>query len=379
VIVLDEAQTVPPRLLAPILDVLRALVQDYGASVVVCTATQPAWTRDVVGEVGLEGVRELAPSLDESFDALRRVRVRWPEGEAPTSLEALARELTSLDDVMAIVHTRRDARALAELVGDEAAHLSARMCPAHRRAVLTRIRDAKAAGSSVRLVATQLVEAGVDLDFRVVYRALGGIDAMAQAAGRCNREGRLGREGGELRVFHAESPPPRGVPTRALQVSLEMLRASASEGPGLDLFDPRVYREYFTRLYRHEGDLDPEDLQALRASLRFRDVAESFAMIDEYSAPVLVPYGDCGALVTELEAGALRPEGPRPGLYRRLQQFAVNVPRATRDQWIAEGIAREVAQSVVVIDGIYQRGAYSERFGLLQESLGVADVDALIA
>lgn len=164
------------------------------------------------------------------------------------SFDHLAREIAREDDVLAIVHRRDDARvltaALDQRLGNEATlHLSALMCAEHRSQILAEIKARKQRGEPVRLVATQLVEAGVDLDFAVVYRALGGLDALAQAAGRCNREGRLAGLG-ELRVFVAPTKPPRGVPQAALQITQDMLRGDAA----LDLYAPAVFKTYFSLL-----------------------------------------------------------------------------------------------------------------------------------
>ncbi|AKT41517.1 CRISPR-associated endonuclease Cas3'' [Chondromyces crocatus] len=374
VIVLDEAQTMPVGMLAPILDGLRSLVGEYGASVVVSTATQPALGRAQGLSVGFEAVEEIVPASVRAFERLRRVEVRWPEEEAPTSYAALAQAVASERDVMAIVHLRRDARVLCEALDavlghEETLHLSALMCPAHRSEVLAEIKTRKGRGEPVRLVATQLVEAGVDLDFAVVYRALGGVDALAQAAGRCNREGLLeGR--GELRVFHAPTAPPKGVPQAALAITRGLLR----EDPGLDLFAPATQQAYFQQLYGSRN-LDAKEIQAAREGLRFKDVAEGFQIIeDEWSAPVVVPYdGRAQACLRELEA-----LGPSRKRLRVLQRYTVTVPRKARERWERLGLAREVAGAVVVLEGAFAAAYDPRRFGLVPERVGAADAGALV-
>jgi CRISPR-associated endonuclease/helicase Cas3 len=164
-------------MLEPILDGLHTLVRDFGASIVICTATQPAFGRASWLPVGFEGVREIVPPGVRAFDRLRRVRTRWPGSTEPVSYDDLADEIARERDVLAIVHRRDDARvltaALDQRLGNEATlHLSALMCAEHRSGVLAEIKARKQRGEPVRLVATQLVEAGVDLDFAVVYRAL---------------------------------------------------------------------------------------------------------------------------------------------------------------------------------------------------------------
>jgi CRISPR-associated endonuclease/helicase Cas3 len=378
VIVLDEAQTVPVRYLDAILDVLKTLVRDYGASVVLCTATQPAWGPEVLGARGIPAMHEIYPNHRQAFSVLRRVRVQWPSSLEPTPYEQIAREMASRDDAMAIVHLRDDARKLCTLVDDvvgddRCVHLSALMCAEHRRAVLRSVRERKARREPVRLVATQLVEAGVDLDFAVVFRAMAGLDALAQAAGRCNREGLLGVEGGLLRVFVAETEPPRGPLQDGLDVARTMLAIAQAEGRTLDLFDPETVREYFTRYYRATStDHDKREIQELRAAWNFATVAEQVRIIDEWAVPVVVPWGEGPTLLTELQR-ALDAGAPPGRWLRKLQAYSVNVRRELVDQWLKEAKVVAIGECALAIPSVF-RGAYSERFGLDVEQLGVVSV-----
>ena len=373
VVVLDEAQTLPPGLLVPLLDGLRALVRDYGASVVFTTATQPALGRSAFLKEGLEGIREIVPESLRAFERLRRVRVRWPVSREPIGMEALAEEVAREEDVLAIVHRRADARALcqaldARLGHGETLHLSALMCADHRSHVLHAVRERKRQGKAVRLVSTQLVEAGVDLDFPVVYRALGGLDALAQAAGRCNREGRLPGLG-ELRIFLPESKPPRGVPETAQAVT----RGMWNEDAALDLFEPGIFLRYFAQLYGAQ-ELDRHRIQEARAGLRFIDVAKSFKLVeDDWSAPLVVLYGDAAERVRELEAA-----GPSRERLRALQRFTVNVKQTDRERWLATGLARWVTETVAVLSGAFRSAYDEERFGLMPEKVGIANATDLI-
>ncbi|MFT3767477.1 MAG: CRISPR-associated endonuclease Cas3'' [Minicystis sp.] len=372
VIILDEAQSLPPGLLAPILDGLRTLVQHYGASVVICTATQPAFRRTAWLDTGFEAVREIVPADVRAFDRLRRVRARWPMSSEPTDYDTLAAEVAGEPDVLAIVHLRGDARALCEAVDrrlgqTETLHLSALMCPEHRSRVLDEIKARKARGQPVRLVATQLVEAGVDVDFAVVYRALGGMDALAQAAGRCNREGKLPGLG-ELRIFNAPTRPPRGVPQAGLVATQSLLR----KDPAIDLFAPPTYTAYFEQLYGSR-DLDADKIQEARAALDFADVARRFKLIDDaWSAPVVVPWGDAASHVRALERF-----GPSRARLRALQRFTVNVSRKDRDSWLAAKLVRPVADTVYVIEAAFA-AAYDDRFGLVPDRLGRGDESSFI-
>jgi CRISPR-associated endonuclease/helicase Cas3 len=224
VLIFDEVQTLPIAHLTPILDVLKELVRAYQVTLVLSTATQPALKHRSwgLGQVflGFEKTTEIVEDVDRTFEALKRVEVKWPADlQQPKTWDELAKEVRQEEEVLVIVHKRDDARQLAELLPDSI-HLSALMCPKHRLQVIERIkteleanhmrRERKELTRPLRVVSTQLVEAGVDLDFPVVYRALAGLDAIAQAAGRCNREGRLDRLG-QVRVFAAPTEPRKAL------------------------------------------------------------------------------------------------------------------------------------------------------------------------
>ncbi len=371
VIVLDEAQALPAGMLEPILDALQQLSAEFGTTIVISTATQPALGKSSWLPTGFERTQEIVPAEVKAFERLRRVQVRWPKADERTALTSLCSEIVAESDVLAIVHRRVDARELCEAIDGrvgsrQAIHLSALMCPEHRSKVLGEVRRLKSSGQPVRMVATQLVEAGVDLDFAVVYRAMGGFDSLAQAAGRCNREGKL--EMGNLRVFLAESEPPPGVPRTALQVAMGMLR----EDPALDLFDPTVHRRFFERLYGAKN-LDSKGIQEQRSQLNFKTVAQTFQVIeDAYSARLVVPYQGASKAVRELET-----RGPDRDRMRTIQRYSVNVPRRLRDAWTAKGSARVVADTVVVLDDLLAP-AYDERLGLMLDRVGAVDAEALV-
>jgi CRISPR-associated endonuclease/helicase Cas3 len=372
VVVLDEVQTLPAKLLAPILDGLATLARDYGTTVVLCTATQPALTGDgdlAPGVPRLSGAREIFPDPKRLFDRTAgRVRVTWPSDPAARlPWDELAARLAKEEQVLAVVHKRADARDLVRrldaLLGDDTTiHLSASMCAAHRLGVIERIKAALKAGEPLRVVSTQLVEAGVDLDFPVVYRALGGVDSIAQAAGRCNREGRLAE--GRVEVFVAESAPPRGIPQRGLEVARSLL---VGRGP-LDLSDPAIYREYFERLYR-VTDTNSKFIQEDRAKLAFRTVAEHFRMIeDDWRRAVVVPYGPAPAILKDLDERLRRgvPIRWRDEL-RRLQRYTVQTSAELVDAWLTRRTVRVVGDDMTLAVAFRAEVLYEGRFGLSDE------------
>lgn len=369
VIVLDEAQTLPPELLVPIVDVLRILISDYGATVVISTATQPVLGRSGILSTGFEHVQEIIPSELRAFDRLRRVSFRWPRSLEPATYDDIADELARERDVLAIVHRRVDAHALCALLdarlGDNTTlHLSALMCPQHRSEVLARIRVARSRGESMRVIATQVVEAGVDLDFPIVYRALAGIDAIAQAGGRCNREGRM-TSTGEVRLFVAPTLPPKGV----LRTALGVTRAMLALGP-VDLDEPAVFRTFFSMLYR-SADLDAKQIQSDREHLRFRETARKAKLIENgWAESLIVPYCNSAALIDELAA-----RGPSRVLSRRLQRLTISVPRALLNAWRARALVVDIGGIPVLAAG---SSAYDGRFGLVYDRVGRFAADSLI-
>jgi CRISPR-associated endonuclease/helicase Cas3 len=360
-VVFDEVQTLPPHLLAPILDALGQLRDYYGCSLVLSTATPPALARVSHRPVGLTGLREIVPKAFGLARTLKRVRVRWPTSPTEiTTWDALAGQLVQFPQVLTIVHRRDDARVLTERLPAEGRfHLSALMCPAHRSRVLAEARQALRQGQICRLVATQIIEAGVDIDFPVVYRALAGLDSLAQAAGRCNREGRLRDEQGKpspgaFVVFRAETRPPAGVLRLAQQATEHLL---AADGEGLDLHDPVTCERFFDTFYCLT-EPDPRGIQTSRREWNFATVAHDFRLIDDDTAPVIVPWGD----------GAERIEAYRrtPGrdTRRALQPYVVSLPRRQVAALQAVGAIDQVDPSVAAVAAGPALKGYTEAFGL---------------
>lgn len=347
VIVLDEAQTVPLPVLRPCVAALRELARNYGSSVVLCTATQPALqerpeapARSFPG--GFRAPVELAPDPPRLFSALRRVTVR-PVGEMDDT--ALAARLASVPQALCIVNQRAHARelfgAIRSLPG--ARHLSTCMHAAHRSRVLAEIRADLKERRPCRVVATSLVEAGVDLDFPLVLRAEVGLDSIAQAAGRCNREGRRAALDSEVLVFRAPGrEPPLSLRANA-EAGGEMLRQHAA-----DPLSPEAVGAYFRLLYWRKGldQLDKHGVlerceeEARTLDFSFETIAASVRLIDDAMAPVIVPAEDGG------EAGELLRDllyVDRPGrIARRLQRFTVGVPQRVRNALIGQKLAEVI-------------------------------------
>lgn len=368
IIVLDEAQLLPPDFLEPILTVLRALVDGYGVSVILCTATQPALaSRSSFGSSfrGVEGVRELVDTPEDLFRKMDRVRVEWPVDLTPAShWQAIAERLAAERQVLCVVNSRADCRALvaALRLEVEPIHLSALMCAEHRSKVLAEVKTRLLADVPVCLISTQLIEAGVDIDFPVVFRALAGLDSIAQSAGRCNREGSL--ECGRVVVFVPPKPAPLGHLRRGEQATRSILR----EIDELDRMRPLAFRRYFERFYA-DAPLDKHGIARLLAegaralAFEFRTAAEKFQMVDpDGSATVLIPYGRAAGLLRELRGSMSRAEGPDRRLLRSLQRFTVSVHRDHLAVLHHAGAVREIQPGVFSLE---HKEWYDHRFGLL--------------
>lgn len=380
-VILDEGQALPLGVLRPCLRALSELSRGYGASVLMMTATQPMVRRDdgFHAPEALEGVREIGPPPDVARPA---PRARAERAGVMTD-EALLERLADVPRCLTILNNRRHARDLfrsAKAEGiDGLFHLSTAMTPVHRRRVLNRVSAAlkdRDASPPCRLISTSVVEAGVDLDFPMVLRAMAGIDRIVQAAGRCNREGELGPEGGRLILFDVAEGEGRAAPPelrRAAHEARTVLDRPLQTGANapLDPLSEDALRRFFANVYRADPDgLDTTEVQigkrqtrGVMAALKdahFDDlplgaIGTAFRLIEDTGAPVVVPhhYGfEIGAppdLLRDLETL----ESAR-GLARRLQPYCVSVPRMSRTRMLAQGMAAPC-----------RAGAFGEAFPVL--------------
>lgn len=331
VVILDEAQTMPLPLLRPSVAALDELALNYRTSIVLCTATQPALVetddpeRSFQG--GFRGMHELAECPDKLYRDLKRVSVRHI---GTMDDEALRDELLATEQVLCIVNNRRHARALFESIQDQpgAYHLTTSMYAVHRRRMLAEIRQTLKSGKPCRVVSTSLIEAGVDVDFPRVLRAEAGLDSIAQAAGRCNREGRRSACDSEVAIFATANddwaPPPEL--KQFAQVTREVLRQHGDDPLSLTAIEA-----YFRLLYWQQGSqaLDKHGLLKLIEDgriegLPFETLEQKFRMIENNQRAVIIPVDEDGiarAALRELSYA----EGVG-GIARKLQPYTVQVP-----------------------------------------------------
>jgi CRISPR-associated endonuclease/helicase Cas3 len=363
VIVLDEVQTLQPQYLETIVDVLAELTKTYGCTVVLSTATPPALTqREGAKRPGLNNVREIMADPSALAAAAIRVSVEW-RIDRPTPYAGIAAELRDYRQALAIVHRRADARLLTQMIGQDVLHLSAAMCPAHRLAVIGDVRHRLTANLPCRLIATQLIEAGVDVDFPIVYRSLAGLDSIAQSAGRCDREGRLtdaaGTPAGRMVVFRAETEPPRGTLLKAFESMQVLIKLRK-----VDPFEPNDSFIFFEEFYRKIGP-DERRVQPLRRSLAFAAVADTFKLIDADMHSIVVPYvNDELSINGPARIAAFRAHASRETA-RALQPLVVQVRNYQLDALRKAGIvmaADDFGRFDVLCEG--REGCYDRMFGL---------------
>jgi len=321
VVILDEAQMLPVPLLKPCLEVLRELSSAYKTSIVLCTATQPALSTTDTFKDGLEGVHEIVSDPGKLYVEFKRVRV---EKLPVISDDELADRLNEHKQILCIVNTRGHARRIFERIRDGEGgcyHLSALMCPEHRTTTLNKIRSALVDGSPCRVISTQLIEAGVDIDFPVVFRSAAGIDSIAQAAGRCNREGKF-LEGGQVFIFSPEDGSPPGHFRQTAQTAETVMRHHD------DFLSLEAVTEYFMTLYWMKGKkldeyqiLDDLGEGAKNGDFPFRIVDKKFKIIKDGAESIIIPWNkEAEKIISGLRYSEY------PALFaRKAQRFTVQV------------------------------------------------------
>jgi len=372
VVILDEAQMMPLPLLSPCLTALRELVETYNVTVVLCTATQPSLDSKSFQQ-GLNDVVEIAPDPQELYEKFKRFRFAMlPQGDN----EYIATEIQKHSQALCIVNTRKHARELYEILArevDDCFHLSALMCPAHRTQKIDEIKNRLANGKRCRVVSTQLIEAGVDIDFPVVLRAMAGIDSLVQAAGRCNREGKL-PEPGSFFVFMPEHGLPPGYFRHCADAAWTVFRHHPD-----DPFSLEAVEEYFRTLFWQQGkerldrkgilvDLE-EDVG--RFNFPFRRVAGKFQVIESGREDIIIPWDEDGeGLVRELRYVK------NPGsLSRRLQRYTVQVQPHTLAFLVAAGGVEKVQERFNVLVNM---DLYRDDLGLCPDDPTFYEAESLI-
>ncbi len=323
VVIFDEVQTLPIGFYKPIVDTLDTLHRVFGVSMLFTTASQPVLTGRIEGTNprasfdGLNAVKEIIPEKAVLNDKLRRVELDFMDGSL--TYDEIVSEIKQHRRVLCIVNTRKDAKELYDRLPKEGIclHLSRMMCSAHIAATIKKIKEALNENTTcpIRVIATQLIEAGVDIDFPAVYRQEAGLDSILQAAGRCNREGKLHL--GRTRVFslRQEHPLPPGLMT-------QMNNARLGMGYHQDWFSHEAMADYFKQLYSRIDDFDKKQMSQLlyKAECEFEEAARQFHLIDDRTISVIINWEESMNYYQQLKAS-----GPSYSLMKRLAQYSVNI------------------------------------------------------
>lgn len=364
VIILDEVQTLPTDFLQPIVDALKAYREMFGVSVLFTTASQPVLsgliegTNPFVGFKGIDNITEIIPDEYKLHVRLRRVDIKI--NKEGSTYDEIATMLAKYNKVLCIVNTRKDAKELYDRLPDEGVklHLSRMMCPKHISKTICEIKNILKDNSQsvVRVIATQLVEAGVDIDFPVVFRQEAGLDSVLQAAGRCNREGRI--DIGYTFVFSlsAEKRLPFGSIKDANNARLNLPDDS-------DWFSPSVMQEYFKNMYSQKGTFDKNGIKNYLYKyneLCFEKASEAFKLIDDDGVNVIVNCENSMDLVEQLKIS-----GCTYSLMKQLAQFTVSVKRTDFNKLCQYGVIEEILEGVYVLP---DRAQYNRYTGLSLEN-----------
>ena len=377
VVIIDEVQTLPIPYLQAIVDKINALQKDYDTTFLLCSATQPAFESFRLPEsafYGIESAKEIVPDPEALARKLRRTTITW-ELEAPKSYEMLAQEvMEKKQSALIVVNTRDRARKLFETLQDLGAsclHLSANMCGVHRSKVIEQIREKLRQNEPLIVVSTNLIEAGVDLDFPLLWREIAGLDSIAQAAGRCNREGRLPHLGTVTVFAFLDEPHPRYL-RNAINVLIEIFPDIQA-----DPLSPEAFKRYFSALFKKAGDrLDQKEVATYEINYpmrwRFATVAEKFRMIDDgYSQSVIIPYDDeADKFIAKLDI-----ENINRSVLRKLQRYSINLPKQTVEKLLSSQDIQEVLPGVFVLS---TKNLYNESIGFSESKMGILDVSNLV-
>ena len=364
VVILDEVQTLPMDYLQPVVDSMKSFNKMFDVSFLFTTASQPVLSGLIEGcnpRATFKGIDQIAEIIPDDFklhDKLRRVKLSiYNEGK---TYDEVAELLSKHKRVLFIVNTRRDAKELYKRLPQEGVtlHLSKMMCPEHICETIDTIKNSlkKESNEIIRIVSTQLIEAGVDMDFPVVFREEAGLDSILQAAGRCNREGK--QESSTTFVFSLskERPLPKGEMQDANNARLNI-------GECQDWFAPDTMTSYFKQLYCRKNSFDVKDIKHYLYNpkeLCFATAAKEFQMIDDNGINVVICWKNSIELVQQLIE-----IGPSYLLMKKLAKYMVNINKTDFNTLANMGVISEKKEGLFVVDYKQQ---YDERIGLLTDN-----------
>ena len=364
VIILDEVQTLPMDYLQPIVDSLKTYNKLFNVSVLFTTASQPVLSGMIEGcnpKASFEGIDDITEIIPKNFmlhDKLRRVELQF-DNEGKT-YDEVAAMLCKHKRVLCIVNTRKDAKELYERLPQEGItlHLSKMMCPVHISETIEHIKKALTDNKNeiIRVVSTQLVEAGVDIDFPVVYRQEAGLDSVLQAAGRCNREGKNDISTTYIFSLSKEHNLPKGYIQDANNARLNLQDA-------VDWFSPEAMTSYFKQLYCRRDTFDKKYIKHYLYNVKdlyFATAAKEFQLIEDTGKNVIVCWNDSMQLVQQLLQ-----DGPSYLLIKKLSKYSVNIYQNDFDTLCSMGVISEKVEGFYIIE---YKEQYDKHIGLRIEN-----------
>lgn len=361
VLILDEIQTLPLDYLQPIVDSLQTYQRLFGLSVLFTTASMPAIQGDYCNRQhivfkGIPEIREIIPEKMNLGEKLKRVNLHFDVSDS--TYDDIAARLCKYPRVLCIVNTRKDAKEIFTRLPKDGItlHLSRMMCPAHVRKTIMKIKKALQDDNCpvIRVISTQLIEAGVDIDFPIVFRQEIGLDSILQAAGRCNREGKL--EKGDAFVFSLKNRTLRGYMAHANAARKNVTNVD-------DMYSDKAMHEYFIQLYSRTECFDKAQIEHFLYKpneLCFATAAQTFKLIDDQGINVIVNYDNSMELYEHLKT-----YGPNYEIMKQLGQYMVSLKEQDFKPLLRAGLIKEEITSIYFLS---DRSQYKEDVGLVVEN-----------
>ena len=321
VIIFDEAQMLPVNYLYPCVTAMWQLVNSCKATVVLCTATQPSlegFFKTSSKSNTSPATKEICPTAEKVTDDFLRVKFTY---DGKMEDDELATRLSENNQVLCVVNKKANAKSLYSLIGDtnDNFHLSTYMYPAHRKSVIAEIKRRLTNNENCRVISTSLIEAGVDIDFPTVYRAISGIDSILQAGGRCNRENKRSIDESIVHIFDTEQVGK--YQEMNTSVARDVLKKYQDK-----IYLPEAIKMYFDNLYYYRNvskDMSAFDINGIVRSmetLEFKTVSDKFKIIENNTKTLYIPAPENKAEIDALRSGNYSKE-----LFRNLQQYVVNL------------------------------------------------------
>lgn len=370
IIIFDEIQMFPVEFIKPCIAAISELVYNYRCSVVMCSATQPSFEKFFSKQFM---ITDICTNTNELFRIFERTQLKYIEN---LSSEQLAEFAMEENQCLIIVNTRKHAKTIFELMkGEGTYHLSTLMCPIHRRRIINEIKERLVQKKTCRVVSTALIEAGVDVDFPVVYRAICGLDSIIQSAGRCNREGKLrdnmgkGKKG-MVYIFKPEDEFHKNIPY-SMKLPIEITAKIINRYDNFTI--PEAIGDYFNQLHFYRGEENLDQMGIMKQFERglpkskpdplftfnynFKQIAEDFKFISEDTCSIIIPYDEKAVHFIEKidHVDGLR------GTLRSLQPYTVNIYRKEFDLLNSAGKVKIIAEDTAVLRS---RDDYHEFMGL---------------